>query len=321
MQEFSNRRAILIGIGIGVIIFVVATSILISRWVSESFVTVAPTPTATPTATPTPTPTPSPTPTDVPIATLTPIPFVSGKAEYIIDAQTGKAFYSYNIHARLPMASVTKVMTAIVALEKGDLYNVITVTQDDLNEAPPQSSSADLKAGDKIWLKDLLYGLLLPSGCDAAVVIAHATSGSLAQFVADMNAKAAELGLHDTHFTNPHGAISDANHYSSVADLVALGKYAMQNETFANIVNQQKYTLEATINHHTYPWSNTNELLGTYPNTDGIKTGSTTQAKYCLLFSATRNGHRIIGAELGAVSPYILYHDAKNLLDLAFSKL
>ncbi len=277
-------------------------------------------PTATPTPSPVPTDTPTLVPTDTPAATSTPTPFVNGAAEYLIDAGTGRTLYSAHIHDRLPIASTTKIMTAILAIEDGgNLDQIVPITQAELDEVPTGASVAQLVAGDdNITLRYLLYALMLPSGSDAAIVIAHTVAGSTASFVNMMNAKAQTLGLNDTHFTNPHGATEDANHYSSVADLVKLAQYAMNNATFAQIVQTQHFHLSAKTNRHAYPWDTTNQLLGTYPGADGIKTGSLPNW-FCIIFSATRSGRRLIGAELGAPTPDLLYGDATRLLDLGFS--
>ncbi|HEU5347542.1 MAG TPA: D-alanyl-D-alanine carboxypeptidase [Ktedonobacterales bacterium] len=267
-------------------------------------------PTATPTATATPTPLP----------TATPTPFVNGSAEYLVDAQSGRVFYSSGSHLHLQMGSVTKIMTAVVALERGNLSTVVSITQSELDEVPLGASTALLVVNDRMYLSDLLYALLLPSGCDAAIVIAHAVGGSTANFVAMMNDEARRLGLRDTHFTNPHGAFDDSNHYTSAADLAILARHAMNIPFFAQIVRSTSYHLKATINHHDYPWQNTNIWLNEYPGADGIKTGSTATAGYCLVFSATRNGHRLIGIELGAPGFSTLFSDATRLMNLGFSR-
>ncbi len=272
------------------------------------------------TPTPSPSPTPFPTPTDTPTPSPTPTPFVSGAAEYLIDAGTGRTLYSANIHTRLPIASTTKIMTAILAIENGDLNQIVPITQEELDEVPTGASVAQLRAGDdNITLLYLLYGLMLPSGSDAAIVIAHTIAGSTQNFVAMMNAKAQALGLKDTHFTNPHGALRDPNHYSSVADLVKLTQYALNNSLFAQIVRTQHYELTAQTNRHDYRWDNTNQLLEAYPGADGVKTGSFPDW-FCIVFSATRSGRRLIGAELGAPTADVLYADATRLLNLGFSR-
>ncbi len=306
-------------VGAVLLIFIIMIPLSIPL-ISSAFSGGGPSVAAAPTATPTPTetPTPLPTATDTPGPSPTPVPFVNGEAEYLVDAGTGDALYANNIHQRLPIASTTKIMTAILAIEDGDLNQIVPITQEELDEVPAGASSAYLVAGDdNITLLYLLYGLMLPSGCDAAIVIAHTIAGSTDNFVAMMNAKAAALGLGDTHFTSPHGATDDPDNYSSVADLVALARYAMNNATFAKVVSTQHYPLPAQTHRHAYSWDNTNELLGSYNGADGIKTGSLLDW-FCIVFSATRNGRRLIGAELGAPTPDLLYGDATRMLDKGF---
>ena len=266
-------------------------------------------PTPDPTAIPTPLPTPSPTPT----------PLISGTAAYVIDADTGRVLYSLNSSQQLPMASTTKIMTAIVALEYANLDQGVIVQQSDLDQVPPDASTAGLVAGDYFRLRTLLYALLLPSGTDAAIVIARVVAGSPAQFVALMNQEAHLLHLTHTHFSSPHG-YSDADHYSSAADLVTLTRYAMDNPLFATIVAQMAYTVLPSLYTHRYQWNNTNMLLSTYPGADGVKTGWTSAAGACLVFSARRQGHHLIGAELLAPSYQDVFADAATLLDLGFNK-
>jgi D-alanyl-D-alanine carboxypeptidase (penicillin-binding protein 5/6) len=313
----SPRRRLLTIVGAGVIL--ITLIVLLTALILNGVSAVATILTPPPTATPLPSPTPSPLPTPSPTASPTPVPFVNGAAEYLVEADSDRALYSANIHARLQMGSTTKIMTAVVALENGNPAEVVPIVQSELDEVPPGVSTAQLVANDRMYLSDLLYALLLPSGCDAAIVIAHAVGGTTANFVAMMNHEAQQLGLQDTHYTSPYGALPDANQYTSVTDLVTLGRYAMAIPLFAHIVGQTFYELKATINHHDYPWYNTNNLLDTYPGADGIKTGNTSVAGYCLVFSATRNGRRLIGAELGAPDFPTLYSDATNLLNLGFS--
>lgn len=270
-----------------------------------------PTPTPNPTATPTPLPTPSPTPP----------PFISGKSAYLIDATTDTVLYSQNSKERLPIASTTKIMTAVLAIENGNLDQHITIQQADLDEVPPGASVAQLQAGDSIRLRNLLYALMLPSGSDAAVVIAHYIGGSTSNFVSMMNNKAQAIGMTNTHYSNPHGFSVD-NHYSTAADLVKLARYAMRYDFFDQVVSSQSYVLPASGHNHLYNnWNNTNGLLGTYDGADGVKTGSSLEAGYCLVFSATRNGHHLIGAELHADTYDDLIGDAKRMLDKGFSKV
>jgi D-alanyl-D-alanine carboxypeptidase len=271
------------------------------------------TPTEIPTAIPTPTPTPSPTPSP------TPAPFITGKAAYLIDAETGLVLYTLNSTQQLPIASTTKIMTAIVAIENANLDQGVIVRQSDLDQVPLDASTAGLVVGDYFRLRTLLYGLLLPSGTDASIVIARAVAGSTANFVAMMNVKAQQLHLIHTHFSSPHG-YSGVDHYSSAADLATLANYAMHNTLFAQIVGQSTYDVWPTLYTHAYQWKNTNALLTSYQGADGVKTGWTDAAGVCLVFSARRNGHHLIGVELQAPSYDDVFADGAKLLDLGFSR-
>ena len=278
------------------------------------------TPTLTPTDTPTPTPTPSPT--DTPSPTPTPPPLINGTSAYLVDVTTGHVLLFQNQHQRLPMWSTTKIMTALLTLESLQMDDVVTITQTELNEVPDGVSVAQLRAGDRISVQDLLYGLLLPSGSDVAIVLAHEVSGSTSSFVAKMNAKAAQLGLHDTHYTNPFGA-DDPNHYSSAADLVKLATVAMQQPMFAQIVATQHHHVAADFFHHAYPWDNIlNSFLQGYSGATGIKTGSNGDSSdWSMVFSARRNGHSLIGVEMGAQSEDQVFTDAENILDKGFASV
>jgi D-alanyl-D-alanine carboxypeptidase (penicillin-binding protein 5/6) len=263
---------------------------------------------------------PSPTPTPLPpTPTPTPAPFISGAAAYLIDADTRGVLYDMNSSKQLPIASTTKIMTAIVAIEHANLGQGVTVEQSDLDQVPPGASTAGLVSGDYFRLGTLLYGLMLPSGTDASIVIARTVAGSTGKFVAMMNSKALELHLTNTHFSSPHG-FSSTNHYSSAADLVTLTNYAMRNSIFAQIVGQSTYDVRPSRYTHAYHWENTNALLTSYPGADGVKTGWTYDAGVCLVFSAHRNGHHLIGVELDASTYDAVFADGAKLLDLGFSK-
>jgi serine-type D-Ala-D-Ala carboxypeptidase (penicillin-binding protein 5/6) len=267
------------------------------------------TPTLAPTAIPTPTPTPSPTPA----------PFITGTAAYLIDADSGHVLYSLHSTQPLPIASTTKIMTAIVTIENAYLDQGVIVQQSDLDQVPPDASTAGLVVGDYFRLRTLLYGLLLPSGTDAAMVIARVVAGSTANFVAMMNAKARRLHLTHTHFSSPHG-YSGVDNYSCAADLVTLANYAMGNTLFAYIVSQVAYEVRPSSFTHAYRWQNKNALLTTYQGADGVKTGWTDAAGACLVFSARRHGYHLIGAVLQAPSYDDVFADAAKLLDLGFSE-
>jgi serine-type D-Ala-D-Ala carboxypeptidase (penicillin-binding protein 5/6) len=265
--------------------------------------------TEAPTAVPTPTPTPSPTPA----------PFITGTAAYVIDADTGRVLYSLNSTLQLPIASTTKIMTAIVTIENANLNQGVIVQQSDLDQVPYDASTAGLVAGDYFRLGTLLYGLMLPSGTDASIVIARVVAGTTANFVNLMNAEAKQLHLTHTHFSSPHG-YSGVGHYSSAADLVTLANYAMGNTLFAHIVAQVAYDVRPSQYTYAYHWENTNALLTTYQGADGVKTGWTDAAGVCLVFSARRNGYHLIGVVLQAPTYNDVFTDGAKLLDLGFSK-
>src|SRR6266516_4177636 len=271
------------------------------------------------TSTPLPMPLPLPTPSPTPSPSPTPAPFVSGMAAYLIDADTDRVLYSMNSAQQLPIASTTKIMTAIVAIENANLDQGVTVQQSDLGQVPAGASTAGLVAGDYFRLHTLLYGLMLRSGTDASIVLARTVAGSVDNFVAMMSRKAQALGLTHTHYDNPHG-FGNGNHYSSAADLVTVANYAMRNATFAQIVGQASYDVKPTLYTHAYHWDKTNSLLTSYQGTDGVKTGWTDDAGVCLVFSARRNGHHLIGAELHAPSYDAVFADGAKMLDLGFRK-
>ncbi len=271
-----------------------------------------------------------PTPTPKPILTVegTP-PAVGAKAAYLLDADTGHVLVNMNGQQRLPMASTTKVMTALITLQTADLNQIVTIKQDAVDEVKKnQGSSALLVVGDKIRLEDLLYALMLPSGDDAAISIADAVAGSPAKFVDIMNQYAQRLHLTQTHYINPDGLTymtpqgkPDPNHYTSAADLTQLTRIAMNNPLFAQIAQLQEYKLPPTADHHAYDWVTTDTLLSSYPGAIGIKTGFTPEAGYCLVFSATSGGHHLIGTVLNdsTTDPNVRFTDAARLLDWGFA--
>src|SRR5215469_6002005 len=265
-------------------------------------------------------PTPAPTTPPTPILTVRgKPPTVSATAAYLLDADTGHTLVDLNGEEPLPMASTTKIMTAIIAIETADPDQLVTVRQDAYNEVQQNNgSSAFLVVGDKIPLKYLLYGLLLPSGDDAAVAIADTVGGTEANFVRIMNIFAYRFHLYQTHYVNPDG-LEAPGHHSSAYDLVRLARYAMTLPTFAQIVQAQSYTLPANTDHHRYSWKTTNTLLGAYKGATGIKTGTTPEAGFCLVFSATRNGHHLIGVVLHDTSEALRFADARTLLNWGFS--
>jgi D-alanyl-D-alanine carboxypeptidase (penicillin-binding protein 5/6) len=243
-----------------------------------------------------------------------------------LDADTGHVLVNVNGTKRLPMASTTKIMTAILTIEKANLDQIVTVKQDAIDEVKKNNgSSAFLVVGDQIRLKDLLYALMLPSGDDAAITIAEAVGGTTANFVAMMNAYAHQLHLTQTHYINPDGLTyltpqgkPDSNHYTTAVDLVNLTRYALSNPLFAQIVQLQYYHLAATAVHHKYDWNTTNTMLSIYAGATGVKTGYTVEAGYCLVFSAFNAGHHLIGVVLQAQDADQRFTDAQTLLDWGF---
>ncbi len=281
---------------------------------------------ATPTATVIPfTPTPTPRPTPILTAKGTP-PAITASESILMDSDTGHILYESNGETPVPMASTTKNMTALIAIQAGNLNTLVTIHQDAVNEVLlNDGSSAKLYSGDQLTLRDLLYGLMLPSGDDAAIAIADSVGGSTSNFVNIMNLYAYRLHLFQTHFINPDGlTYYDANrqpvpgHYTTPYDLVRLASYAMTVPLFAQIVRTQHYTLAATASHHSYTWDNTNALLGTYSGATGVKTGFTLEAGECLVFSATRSGHHLIGVVFHSSDAAHRFSDAKTLLNWGF---
>lgn len=246
----------------------------------------------------------------------------------LLDSDTSNILYEKNAENPVPMASTTKIMTALIAIEAGNLDQTVTIGQDAIDNAVLNNGSrANLIVGDQMKLKDLIYGLLLPSGDDAAVAIADAVAGSVDNFVTIMNVEAEKLHLFQTHYFNSDGLQpTDAQgnditgvHYSTAYDLVRLARYAMRVPLFAQIVSTKQYNLPATGAHHAYQWSTTNKLLGTYDGMLGIKTGFTPEAGECLVFAAKRNNHTLIGVVLHSPTEDSRFQDAKTLLNWGFS--
>jgi serine-type D-Ala-D-Ala carboxypeptidase (penicillin-binding protein 5/6) len=221
----------------------------------------------------------------------------------LANAATGKILWSLDLSTERPIGSIVKVMTALLVIKAGDLDRAITVPKSVIAylEKQDQPSTAGLIPGDKLTARELLEALLLPSGCDAAYTLAEAYGPGLDPFIAKMNAEARRLGLTSTYFSNFDGLPWPTEHstWSTPANLITLGRYAMRYAAFRAIVGQVSYALPAGDGHHAYKWQNTNPLIGTYPGATGIKTGDTKAAENCLLFEATRGGLTLIGVTLG----------------------
>ena len=262
-------------------------------------------------------------PSDTPAPSYTPpapLPATSAPALLLMDPDTGAIYAAANADQERAMASTTKIMTAVVALTMGKLDQQITVGPDLSALAGTGASLANLRQGDTLTLHDLLYALLLPSGDDAAIVIADGVAGSQDNFIRLMNFEAALLGMRHTHYADVHG-LDAPDHYTTARDLATLTRFAMRNPTFAQIVATAHYTLPATAAHGTYSWDNTNLLLSSeyYPGISGVKTGFTGNAGACLVFAAARPYGRLLGVVLGEPDDQARFTDAAALLDWGFA--
>ncbi len=230
----------------------------------------------------------------------------------ILDRTSKKILFGKNEYNKVKMASTTKIMTATIILENCDLSKTVTISK---KAAGTGGSRLGLKTDDKITIRDLLYGLLLVSGNDAAVALAETCSGSVTDFANLMNEKAKELGLNNTHFETPHGLDSD-NHYTTAYELAILTDYALKNSTFLNIVGTKNYTI--TINGYPKNLTNTNELLGSLNGIYGVKTGFTNGANRCLVTSCKRGDMDIICVVLGCDTKNFRSSDSTKLINYAF---
>lgn len=231
----------------------------------------------------------------------------------ILASMDGRELWARDPASRVAMASTTKIMTAIVVLEHAKLDDVVTV---DKQAAAVGQSSMGLIVGEKFTVGELLKGVLVQSGNDAATLIAEHVGGTVEHFVEMMNAKAAALDLTNTHYVNPHG-LDARGHYTSAADLVSLARYAMRNPTFRQIVDT--YTVKVRSDRYTHVLTSHNILLKTYPGCEGVKTGNTDNAGYCVVVAAQRNGVELVGAVMGAASEGDRAKQAKALLDWGFA--
>ncbi|MGF9904974.1 D-alanyl-D-alanine carboxypeptidase family protein [Brevibacillus porteri] len=240
-------------------------------------------------------------------------PSLSAEGAALIDVESGRILYSKNGTKKMRIASLTKTMTAIVAIEMGKLDAQVTV--------PPQAvgvegSSIYLKNGEKLTLEELLYGLMLRSGNDAAVTIATHIGGSVPGFTYLMNEKAVMIGMEHTNFTNPHGLDDSNQHYSTAEDMAKLSAYALHNPVFRQIVS----TKVKDISWEGEQWDrrllNKNKMLHLYNGADGVKTGYTKLAKRCLASSATRDGRQLATITLNASDDW---NDSAKLMDWGFA--
>ena len=229
----------------------------------------------------------------------------SAGAAVLMDGDSGRILYAHNADQPMSIASITKIMTALVALERCSLDRVYTVTGEDMAEG----SSMYLKAGERLTLEELLYGLMLCSGNDAALAVAHCVSGSVETFVAAMNEKAEALGMTNTSFANPNG-LDDPAHFSTARDMAVLTREALAREDFCRIVSTRSITIgQRTLVNH-------NKLLNWYEDCIGVKTGYTQTAGRTLVSAARRDGQTLIAVTLKDSRDW---EDHKALLDYGFS--
>ena len=251
---------------------------------------------------------------EVTASSVTALPKTNSRRYIVYDRISKSMIIGKNEDVKSAMASTTKIMTSIVILEKADLDEMVTVSA---KAGGTGGSRLGLKKGDKASVKNLLYGLMLRSGNDAAVALAEHVGGSVKEFAELMNEKASELGLTNTHFVTPHG-LDDANHYTTALELAKLTDYAMNNETFSKIVGTKSITIY--INNQPRQINNTNELLGVLNGVVGVKTGFTNNAGRCLVTETKRNNMDIITIVLGADTKKDRTKDSVNLIEYTFSK-
>lgn len=239
-------------------------------------------------------------------------PSINSRAAIIYERSSGTVLFGKNENEKRKMASTTKIMTAIVVIEKSNLEDIVTVSK---KASGTGGSRLGLHTDDKISVLNLLYGLLLCSGNDAAVALAEHAGGDISNFADLMNLKASELGLTSTHFVTPHGLDND-DHYTTAYELALITNYALKNETFRNIVGTRNYTI--SINGYSKNLNNTNELLGNLNGVYGVKTGFTNGANRCLVTSVKRNNMDLICIVLGADTKKDRTKDSCQLIEYAF---
>ncbi|MFD5027590.1 D-alanyl-D-alanine carboxypeptidase family protein [Streptomyces sp. NPDC058373] len=260
-------------------------------------------------------------------AAATPAPKVTAKGAFLMDSGSGKTVFSKTADTKRQMASTTKTMAVAVVLDtKGvNLDRKVTVKQAYRDYVTKNgASTADLRTGDKLTVRQLLYGAMLPSGCDATYALADTfgtgstVSARTKSFISKMNAKAKSLKMTNTKFDSFDGISQGGNNYSTPRDLAKLARHALKNSTFRTVVKAASTKQKATAKSggtRTYTWYNTNKLLGSYKGATGVKTGTGTAAGPCLIFSATKNGKTLVGVILHDNNRY---EDAGKMLDHGF---
>lgn len=244
-----------------------------------------------------------------------PKPLVSGEVALAYDLSSETLLYAKNMRVRLPIASLTKIMTAVIVLEQGELHEKLPISK---SAASVGENSMGLSEGEQLPRRDLLYGLILPSGNDAGHSLAEGSSAGSAHFVYLMNKKAEDLGLSDTRFSNPTGLEGDGVQYSTARDLLLLTRYALANPTFAKIVSTVEYDIPKSDTHKAYHLFNDTNLLTSYPGVKGVKVGFTNEAGYCLVTYLEYGGHSLIAILLNSGNRR---QEMKDLLDYSLRTL
>lgn len=248
-------------------------------------------------------------------------PSVGARTAYLVDS-AGTVHLGKRESRRVPVASLVKVMTAYVVLREANLGDTVTITKADVRHAADNgATSAALSKGERLTVRDLLYGLMLPSGADAANALARRYGPGRSAFVAKMNDAARSLGLADTVYTNADGLPAPRNGgYSTAVDQARLTQAALSDATFRTIVGAKVRKVARTAVHRAHTWRNTNKLLGRADGVLGVKTGYTNAAGYCLVFAGERAGRRIVGVLLGDQNER-RFTEAERLLDYATTQI
>lgn len=237
---------------------------------------------------------------------------VSARSAVLIEASSGEVIWAKNPDTRMPMASTTKIMTALVALEMGDITKKVKISP---LAVGVEGSSIYLSENEALTLEELLYAMMLESANDAAAAIAIEIGGSIEGFAELMNKKAQSMGLCDTHFENPHG-LDGETHYTTARELALIAREALSNETFRKIVSTHKKVIPLGNGEGARVLVNHNKMLDRYEGANGVKTGFTKKSGRCLVSSAERDGLTFIAVTLNAPDDW---NDHENMLDLAFS--
>lgn len=236
----------------------------------------------------------------------------SATSAILMDIDSQRILYSKDIHNKRSVASISKIMTAIIAIESGKLDDIVTIGEE-IQSA--YGSGIYIKQGEKIKLKDLLYGLMLRSGNDAALAIANYVGGNVSNFVTMMNEKAKTLGMKNSEYNNPSGLDQDKGNYSTAYDMALLTSYAMKNETYKQIVSTKRHKVKTDMNY--YDWTNKNKLLLSYEYSTGGKTGYTEIARRTLVTTASKDNLNLVAVTLNDGNDF---QDHRNLFEEAFSK-